>query len=58
MLNPLPLLLQIISNYGTCLRKCGMLEQALDWYQRCLAYRPGDAMTHANMGFTLHLSRR
>lgn len=50
--------MQIISNYGTCLRKCGMLEQALDWYQRCLAYRPNDAMTHANMGFTLHLSRR
>jgi len=51
-------IVEILSNYGTCLRKSGMLEQALEWYQRCLSYAPNDPMTHANMGFTLHLSRR
>jgi hypothetical protein len=49
---------QIFNNYATCLRKCGMLENALEWYYQCLAYSPTDAMTHANIGFTLHLSRR
>jgi hypothetical protein len=50
--------IEILSNYATCLRRCGLFENAIEWYQQCLAYRPLDAMTHANIGFTLHLSSR
>lgn len=49
---------EILSNYATCLRKCGILEESIVWYRRCLSFRPNDPMTHANIGFTLHLSRR
>ena len=45
----------ILNNTGTCLRKGGRLGEALDWYRRSLRLRPGDASTHANIAFTLHL---
>lgn len=45
----------ILNNTGTCLRKSGRLGEALEWYRRSLRLRPGDAHTHANLAFTLHL---
>ena len=48
----------IYGNYGTCLRHCKRFDEALHWYQLCLASNPSNAGTHANIGFTLHLSQR
>ena len=47
----------ILNNIGTCMRKNGRLSEALQWYRRSLSIRPGDALTHANLAFTLHLQR-
>ena len=45
----------VLNNAGTSLRKSGRLGEALEWYRRSLRVRPGDASTHANIAFTLHL---
>jgi anaphase-promoting complex subunit 6 len=45
----------VLSNMGTCLRKLGRLVEALEWYSLALSDRAGDASTHANIGYTLHL---
>jgi anaphase-promoting complex subunit 6 len=49
--------LAVLNNVGTCLRKSGKLGDALEWYQLSLGSRPGDAATHAHIGFTHHLLR-
>ena len=51
-------LAQIFSNYATALRKCGRYEEALYWYDKCLAASPSDANCHACAGFTFHLMQR
>jgi len=48
----------IYGNFGTCLRRWKRYDEALQWYQLCLASNPSSAGTHANIGFTLHLSQR
>ena len=48
----------IYGNYGTCLRRCKRFEDALHWYELCLAFNPTSAGTIANIGFTLHLMQR
>ena len=40
------------------LRRLGHLSEAHRWYQACLAINPTSAELHAQIGFTLHLSRR
>lgn len=47
-----------MSNFGFCLRHCGMLDDALIWFEQCLAICPSDASSHANIAFTLHLAQR
>ncbi len=49
---------EIFNNYATLLRKLGKFEEALTWYNLCLAINPVDAGTHANTAFTLHLLER
>jgi len=49
---------EVLSNYATCLRRLDRYTEALTWYERCLAYEPNCASTHAHIGFTLHLSGR
>lgn len=50
--------LQIFSNYATALRKCERFEEALYWYDKCMATNPSDANCHAGVGFTFHLMQR
>lgn len=40
------------------LRKLGFLDEALGWYEACLAVNPTNPEVHAHIAFTLHLSRR
>lgn len=40
------------------LRRLGFLDDALSWYEACLAINPTNAELHAHIAFTLHLSRR
>jgi anaphase-promoting complex subunit 6 len=47
---------EIFSNFATCLRKCGHLDEALVWYERCLGIDQNNANTHANIAFTYHTS--
>jgi len=49
---------EVFSNYATALRRSKRYDEALVWYQECLAESPNDAGTHANIAFTLHLSRK
>jgi len=51
-------LLQIFGNYATALRKCERFEEALYWYDKCMATNPNDANCHASVGFTFHLMQR
>ena len=51
-------MLQILSNYATVLRKLNHLDQALSWYETCLAINPTNPEVHAHVAFTLHLSGR
>lgn len=48
---------EVYSNYATALRLCKRFDEALHWYQLCLAFKPSDAGTFANIAFTLHLSQ-
>lgn len=36
----------------------GRYTEALSWYSACHSVKPGDATTHAHIGFTLHLLQR
>jgi len=49
---------EIFSNYATTLRKCERYEDALYWYDKCLATNSADATCYANVGFTFHLMQR
>lgn len=49
------LVFQILCNYGTALRKCNKLEDAVFWYSKCLALDPLDVNSHNGIGFTYHL---
>lgn len=49
---------EVFCNYATALRKCGRFDDALYWYDKCLATNPKDAQTHASIGFTYHLMQR
>ncbi len=49
---------EIFANYATALRRVKRFDEAVEWYQLCLAVNPTDAGTHANLGFTLHLMER
>jgi len=50
--------LEIFTNYATALRKCARYEDALFWYDKCLAASPNDANCYASVGFTFHLMQR
>eukprot|EP01041_Mallomonas_annulata_P004074 gene4076-8104_t len=49
---------EILSNLGVCLRTTGHLEEAKRCFEKCLAIDHADSMTHAHLGFTLHLLQR
>eukprot|EP01036_Dinobryon_divergens_P022778 gene22778-31072_t len=49
---------EIYNNYATALRKMDRFEEALVWYEKCLAANPSDASIFASKGFTLHLMGR
>jgi hypothetical protein len=40
------------------MRKSDRFEDALYWYDKCLAANPDDANCHASIGFTFHLMQR
>ena len=49
---------EILSNLATTYRMNGQLAEALALYDECLKMDCNDAITHAHMGFTLHLAQR
>lgn len=50
--------IELFSNYATCLRKLGYVEESLIWYNRCLMMDAENVTIHGNIAYTLHLLRR